>query len=75
MQIYVITEMRKSITVAVSDSDTIENIKAKIEDKEGIPSYQHLLTFRGQQLQDWRTLSYYNIKSPSTLYLVRKHRG
>ena len=75
MQIYVITETGKSITVDASDSDTIENIKAKIEDKEGISPYQHQLTIRGLQLQDWQTLSYYNIKGASTLHLVRRHRG
>ena len=59
----------------ITDSDTIEDIKAKIKDKEGIHPYQQLLTFHGQRLQDWRTLSYYNIKSASTLHLVRRHRG
>lgn len=75
MQIYVRTKMGKSITVKISDSDAIENIKAEIEDKEGIPSYQHLLKFHGLQLQEWRTLSYYNIKSGSNLRLVQRHRG
>ena len=73
MQIYVMTETGKTITV--EGGKTIENIKARIEDKEGIPAYQQLLTFHGLQLQDWRTLSYYNIKSASTLHLVRRHRG
>ena len=73
MQINVITETGKTIKVEVSNSDTIENIKARIEDKEGFAAYQHLLIFRGLLLQDWQTLSYYNIENASTLHLVRRH--
>jgi len=74
-QIFIKTLQGKTLTLDVSDDDTIQSVKNKIFEKEGIPVDQQRLVFNGKQLEDDKTIGEYNIQAESNIHLVLRLRG
>lgn len=74
-QIFIKTLQGKTLTLDVSDADSIASVKNKIFEKEGIPVDQQRLVFNGKQLEDNQTIADYNIQADSSIHLVLRLRG
>ncbi|XP_063590745.1 polyubiquitin-like isoform X2 [Penaeus indicus] len=75
MEVYVKTLTGKTLTVEVTPQDTVEVLKAKLQDIEGVPTDQQRIVFSGIQLEDGRTLADYNICREAVLHLILRLRG
>lgn len=75
MQLFVKTLSGKTVSIDVEEGESIEEVKEKISEKEGVPPEQQRLVFGGQQLQDSKTLDDYDVGDDATLHLVLRLRG
>ncbi len=70
MQIFIEIPTSEKISLEVESSDTIEAVKSKIQEKEGIPVDKQQLTFEGKVLEEGRTLADYEVEKDDTIHLT-----
>lgn len=75
MKLFVKTLTERCIELLVTESDSFDIVKQKLQDKEDIPPDQQRLIYNGKQLEDGRALSDYNIQTGSTIHLILRLRG
>ena len=75
MQVFVRTLAGRSTTLDVESTDTVKSLKEKLYLKEGISAGDQRLVFGGKELDETRSLSDYNIRKESTLYMLLRLRG
>ncbi|ORY70598.1 ubiquitin-related domain-containing protein, partial [Leucosporidium creatinivorum] len=75
LQLYVKTMTGKTITLAVASANTVNDLKIKIQEKEGIPLDQQRLIFLGKAMEESRTLADYSLQKESTVHLILSLRG
>ena len=75
MQIFIKTLTGRTVTIVVEEDDTILNVKMKLQEKENVPVDEQRLIFGGHQLEDKKSLKYYNIERNATIHLVLRLPG
>ena len=75
MQVFIKTLTGRTVAIVTEETDTVLSVKIKLQEKDGVPVDEQRLIFGGHQLEDKRTLKFYNIEKDSTIHLVLRLPG